>query len=308
MSRRDSSRSTRARGSALVASLFSLRRSASGGSCGAAQRGGDLVAGHGGELPARAELGGQAVEHAGVGAARVGAGRSRRGQERVGRLGEGDGAAPDRGHRRALLLPCHAASAVPLVMYRITCASRAGAAGSDRLLARGCAVLMYRITAHYPKALSVDRGRRASVAVVRALAARSENQPGRAPREQTWRHQGQPEAEAEDWPPFRNRWVTVRHTGTTPKWGCLGVGDGDGKLPSLADTIAAVRRELNSAQAAGEGQPIQFRTGPVELEFEVAVTRTGGGQAGVQLWVLTLGGKGELAHATTQRIKLTLQP
>ena len=86
------------------------------------------------------------------------------------------------------------------------------------------------------------------------------------------------------------------------------MGDGDGKLPSLADTIAAVRRELSAAQAAGQGQPVQFRTGPVELEFEVAVTRTGGGQAGVQLWVLTLGGKGQLAHASTQRIKITLQP
>ena len=82
----------------------------------------------------------------------------------------------------------------------------------------------------------------------------------------------------------------------------------ENKLPSLADTIAAVRRELSSAQAAGQGQPVQFRTGPVELEFEVAVTRTGGGQAGVQLWVLTLGAKGELGHATTQRIKVTLQP
>ena len=86
------------------------------------------------------------------------------------------------------------------------------------------------------------------------------------------------------------------------------MGDGEGKLPSLADTIAAVRRELSAAQAAGQGQPVQFRTGPVELEFEVAVTRTGGGQAGVQLWVLTLGGKGELGQATTQRIKVTLQP
>jgi hypothetical protein len=28
----------------------------------------------------------------------------------------------------------------------------------------------------------------------------------------------------------------------------------------------------------------------------------------VKLWVLTLGAKGELGHATTQRIKLTLQP
>ena len=86
------------------------------------------------------------------------------------------------------------------------------------------------------------------------------------------------------------------------------MGNGDGSLPGLADTIAAVRRELSLAQAARQGQPVQFRTGPVELEFEVAVTRTGGGQAGVQLWVLTLGGKGELGQATTQRIKVTLQP
>ncbi len=88
----------------------------------------------------------------------------------------------------------------------------------------------------------------------------------------------------------------------------VGVGEGEGELPSLADTIAAVRRELSVAQAAGKGEPVQFRTGPVELEFEVLVTRTGGGQAGVQLWVLTLGGKRELEHAATQRIKVTLQP
>ena len=67
-----------------------------------------------------------------------------------------------------------------------------------------------------------------------------------------------------------------------------------------------MRRDLNAAQTAGAGGPV--RTGPVELEFEVAVTRTGGGQAGVQLWVLTLGGKAELAQANTQRIKVTLQP
>lgn len=86
------------------------------------------------------------------------------------------------------------------------------------------------------------------------------------------------------------------------------MGNGDDEFPSLADTIAAVRRELSSAQAAGQEQPIQFRTGPVELEFDVAVTRTRGGQAGVQIWVLTLGGKLDREHATTQRITVTLQP
>jgi len=101
--------------------------------------------------------------------------------------------------------------------------------------------------------------------------------------------------------------VTVRYEGTTPG-GRVGVSERENKLPSLADTIAAVRRELSAAQAAGQGESIGFRTGPVELEFEVAVTRTGGGQAGVQLWVLTVGGRGELGQATTQRIKVTLQP
>jgi Trypsin-co-occurring domain 2 len=86
------------------------------------------------------------------------------------------------------------------------------------------------------------------------------------------------------------------------------MGEEEGKLPSLANTIAAVRQELAAAQAAGQGEPVQFRTGPVELEFEVAVTRSGSGQAGVQLWVLTLSGKAELGQATTQRIKVTLQP
>ena len=86
------------------------------------------------------------------------------------------------------------------------------------------------------------------------------------------------------------------------------MGNEDGEFPSLADTIAAVRRELNSAQTAGQEQAVQFRTGPVELEFDVVVTRTRGGQAGVQISVLTLGGKLEREHATTQRIKVTLQP
>jgi hypothetical protein len=60
----------------------------------------------------------------------------------------------------------------------------------------------------------------------------------------------------------------------------IGVGEGEGKLPNLADTIAAVRRELSAAQAVGQGRLIVFYR-PVELEFDVAVTRTSGGQAGL---------------------------
>lgn len=78
--------------------------------------------------------------------------------------------------------------------------------------------------------------------------------------------------------------------------------------PSLAHTIAAVRRDLAEAMLEGQDKSIQFRTGPVELELEVGVTNTGGGEAGVRLYVVTLSGKGEREKTTTQRVKLTLQP
>ena len=83
---------------------------------------------------------------------------------------------------------------------------------------------------------------------------------------------------------------------------------GNGKLPSLADTIAAVRRELSSAQAAGRGQAVAVpgRAGGagVRGRGDPHSRRAGG----VQIWVLTLGGKAELGQATTQRIKVTLHP
>jgi hypothetical protein len=88
----------------------------------------------------------------------------------------------------------------------------------------------------------------------------------------------------------------------------VALGEGDSGLPSLGDTIAAVGRELASAQAAGAGQAVQFRTGPVELDLEVAVTRTGDGAEGVQVGVLTPGGHGGLAITATQRVRVTLQP
>ena len=47
------------------------------------------------------------------------------------------------------------------------------------------------------------------------------------------------------------------------------MGNAEGQFPSLADTIAAVRRELSAAQTVGLGQAVQFRTGPVELGFDV---------------------------------------
>ena len=81
-----------------------------------------------------------------------------------------------------------------------------------------------------------------------------------------------------------------------------------GALPELGDTIAAVRDQLIKAQEAGRAAGLLFRVGPVELDFEMAVSYTGGGQAGVRIYVVTLGAKAEVTSGSTHHVKVTLQP
>jgi Trypsin-co-occurring domain 2 len=76
----------------------------------------------------------------------------------------------------------------------------------------------------------------------------------------------------------------------------------------LSDVIGELRRELQQAMYAGEGEPLRFELGPVELEATVAVEKGGGGGAKVRFWVIELGGDAKASQASTQRIKLALQP
>jgi hypothetical protein len=76
----------------------------------------------------------------------------------------------------------------------------------------------------------------------------------------------------------------------------------------LGEVIMELRRELQQAMNAGEGQPLRFELGPVELEATVAVEKGGGGGVKVRFWVLELGGDAKATQASTQRIKLALQP
>ena len=76
----------------------------------------------------------------------------------------------------------------------------------------------------------------------------------------------------------------------------------------LADAIGQVRAELEQAIKDGEESPVAFRAGPVEMEFEVAFTRTGGVSGGFQLSVLSFGAKGEKSKAATHRVKVALTP
>jgi hypothetical protein len=82
----------------------------------------------------------------------------------------------------------------------------------------------------------------------------------------------------------------------------------DNAAVGLADAIAALRRELTSALESGRGEDIRFRLGPVELEFELDVTRELKAGGGVQFWVVSLDGSGQRSNSSRHHIKLSLQP
>lgn len=76
----------------------------------------------------------------------------------------------------------------------------------------------------------------------------------------------------------------------------------------LAAAIGQVREQLTKAIEEGKDSPVAFRAGPVELEFDVAFTASGGADVGVRVWVISVGAKGEVSRAATNRLKVTLTP
>ena len=76
----------------------------------------------------------------------------------------------------------------------------------------------------------------------------------------------------------------------------------------LAAAIGQVREQLTKAIEEGKDSPVAFRAGPVELEFEVQFAASGGGEAGVKVWVVSVGAKGDVSRGTTHRLKVTLTP
>ncbi len=78
------------------------------------------------------------------------------------------------------------------------------------------------------------------------------------------------------------------------------------KQLQLAETMEALRAELARAAAAGAGTGFQFPVAGVQLEFHVAVTKTGEGSAGVKFWVVEAGGSGSFAREEIQTVTVTL--
>jgi hypothetical protein len=81
----------------------------------------------------------------------------------------------------------------------------------------------------------------------------------------------------------------------------------DAQIP-LSSAIRALRRELVDAVKEGEEQEVKFALGPIELELQVEVSSTGGGEAEIKFWVISLGGKGERTSGRTQTVRISLTP
>lgn len=82
----------------------------------------------------------------------------------------------------------------------------------------------------------------------------------------------------------------------------------EGTGVGLAEAIGRVREELETAIAEGAQSDVAFRAGPVELEFSLEFGKTGGADAGVRVWVVSIGAKGEITSKSANRLTVSLQP
>jgi hypothetical protein len=76
----------------------------------------------------------------------------------------------------------------------------------------------------------------------------------------------------------------------------------------LSEAIQSLRSELVDAMSHAPNVGLRFQPGPVELTLEVAVTTSGGGEAGIKWWLIEAGVSASRSSVTTQTLKLSLQP
>jgi hypothetical protein len=76
----------------------------------------------------------------------------------------------------------------------------------------------------------------------------------------------------------------------------------------LADAIASLRQELRAAMLEGEGEELQFKLGPIELEMQLQVENKGSVNGGIKWLLVSIGGSAERSRVETHQLKLTLQP
>lgn len=85
-------------------------------------------------------------------------------------------------------------------------------------------------------------------------------------------------------------------------------GDVSQPWAELGETVSAIRAQLQQAMDEGSGKSLQFRAGPVELEFSIEVRKEGGAKAKVFVLPWSAEARGAVSADAVHRIKLTLQP
>ncbi|MGW1720593.1 trypco2 family protein [Streptomyces sp. NPDC002156] len=76
----------------------------------------------------------------------------------------------------------------------------------------------------------------------------------------------------------------------------------------LGETVSVIRAQLQQALDEGADKALRFRTGPVELEFSLAVHKEGEARAKVFVVPWSAEARATAGADSVQRIKLTLQP
>ena len=76
----------------------------------------------------------------------------------------------------------------------------------------------------------------------------------------------------------------------------------------LAEVVRALRAELETAMNEGKGQTVQFEATAIDMEFQIGVTKSAEGKAGVHFWVIELGGGGSYSSESIQKVSLSLRP
>jgi hypothetical protein len=82
------------------------------------------------------------------------------------------------------------------------------------------------------------------------------------------------------------------------------VASGEGEI---AEAIEELRAQLTSVQKGSEEARLRFAVTEVEMEFLVQVTKGGGGSAGIQLGLVTVGADGKVSKDNSHRLRLRLE-
>jgi len=75
----------------------------------------------------------------------------------------------------------------------------------------------------------------------------------------------------------------------------------------IAEAIEQLRTQLTAVQEGSQDARLRFAVTEVEMEFLITVTKSGGGDAGIRLGLVTVGGGGKVSKDNSHRLTLKLK-